>query len=170
MHHRARAARRGRISMALPYRALWSYIRYTLYFIAYTRLSFPPPSPLSLSPSAFFTHAAPTARFLLAARRAVACRRRTPSADIMPPAYSLRFRPRLLRLGRTLALPLLRLFSIFLSSPPPALCSLSFLPRYRAVRGRFSLVSAARPPPTRRRRNIFPEHYFYRPDRRSYVR
>lgn len=63
--------RPGRISMPLPYRALCSYIRYTLYFIAYT----PPP----LRP----TRPLPPPRPLLA-RWLHAPTVVSPGADIMP--------------------------------------------------------------------------------------
>ena len=54
----SRAPQPARISMPLPYRALWSYIRYTLYFIAYTPFhppQQPRPTPVSrIYPLSFF--------------------------------------------------------------------------------------------------------------------
>lgn len=160
--------------MVLSYRALWSYICYTLYFIARIHptlsasVSLPSPSTLALH------LLASCSRFLLSARRG--CMQNARDARFSESVQSKRYYavgvlallptwPRLFRLGHTR--PPFHAFSPFFSlsfhcrrATVPLV--FLFLP-FSTARPFHPLLSSPRPAiPASRRRNIFPEHYFYR--------
>lgn len=140
------------------------YIRYTLCFIAYTS----PLPPARTSPPTVLT---PCPRFLFAARRGcmqnARAARFSESADIMPLAYSLCFRPGLASFDSDILGSPFHAFSPFFShslpSRLPAITFVSLSPSLaRSLLPTPFFLFLPPPPPRFRRRNIFPEHYFYR--------
>lgn len=125
--------------MPLPYRTLWSYIRYTLYFIAYTPFRLPRsprPTPVSRIPTSNPLFGGCMHLAFLEAR--ILCRWRSHSASSLSLSISLSV----------------------------SLCPGSRTHHTRAPMSRGLFSGAARfrssPPAARQKRNIFPGHYFYR--------